>query len=87
MGGRDRHRAKYFGGGGGRRKGAAVAFGEYSLKNVCTALLTLKGQEREMVFCLNPILHTWFRDSCFTCDCWFINHTVLPLLFNIGMVI
>jgi hypothetical protein len=44
MGGRDRHRAEYFGGGGGVGRGAAVAFGEYSLKNVYTALLTLKGQ-------------------------------------------
>jgi hypothetical protein len=32
---------------------------------------------------LNPILHTWIRDSCFTCDG---SKTIqdFPLLFNIG---
>ncbi len=35
---------------------------------------------------LNPILHTWFRDSCFTCDG---SHTiqVFPWISYIGMVI
>jgi hypothetical protein len=36
--------------------------------------------------CFNPILHTWFRDSCFTCD-GSSTIQVFPLLFNIGMVI
>ncbi len=29
----------------------------------------------------NPILHSWFRDSCFTCD-GSLTIQVLPLLFN-----
>jgi hypothetical protein len=34
---------------------------------------------------INPILHTWFRDSCFTCDgCPTIQ--VFPLNFYIGML-
>ena len=35
---------------------------------------------------LNPILHTWFRDSCFTCDG---SPTIqgFPLIFYIGMAI
>jgi len=35
---------------------------------------------------INPILHTWFRDSCFTCD-GSSTIQVFPLLFHIGMVI
>jgi hypothetical protein len=35
---------------------------------------------------LSPILHTWFRYSCFTCDSS-STIQVSPLLFNIGMVI
>jgi hypothetical protein len=35
---------------------------------------------------INPILHTWFRDSCFTCD-GSSAIQVFPLLFNIGMAI
>jgi hypothetical protein len=35
---------------------------------------------------LNPILHTWFRDSFFTRD-GSSTTLVFPLLFNIGMVI
>ncbi len=31
----------------------------------------------------NPILQTWFRDSCFTCD---PNIQAFPLIFYIGMV-
>jgi hypothetical protein len=34
---------------------------------------------------INPILHTWFRDSCFTCD-GFSTIQVFPLLFHIGIV-
>ncbi len=35
---------------------------------------------------LNPILHTWIGDNCFTCDgSWTIQ--VSPLFFKIGMVI
>jgi hypothetical protein len=30
---------------------------------------------------LNPILHTWFRDKCFTCD-GFLTIQVFHLLFN-----
>ncbi len=38
------------------------------------------------IYRLNPILHTWIGDSCFTCDgSWTIQ--VSPLLLNIGMVI
>jgi hypothetical protein len=33
----------------------------------------------------NPILHTWFRDSCFTCD-GSSTIQVFPFLFNIGIV-
>ncbi len=33
-------------------------------------------------FLLNPIIHTWLRDSCFTCDVH-----VSPVHFNICMVI
>jgi hypothetical protein len=33
----------------------------------------------------NPILHTWFRDSCFTCD-GSSTIKVSHLFFNIGMV-
>ncbi len=33
----------------------------------------------------NPILHTWFRDSCSTCDDS-LTIQIFPLLFNIGMV-
>ncbi len=38
----------------------------------------------DMMF--NPILQTWFRDSCFTFD---VSSTIqgFPVLFNIGMVI
>jgi hypothetical protein len=35
---------------------------------------------------LNPILHTWFRDSCFIYD-GSTTIQVFPLLFNTGMVI
>jgi hypothetical protein len=35
---------------------------------------------------INPILHTWFRDSCFTCD-GSPTIKVFPLIFYIGMVI
>jgi hypothetical protein len=35
---------------------------------------------------LNPILHRWFRDICFTCD-GSLTIQVSPLLFNICMVI
>jgi hypothetical protein len=35
---------------------------------------------------LTPILHTWFRDSCFTCD-GSPTIQVFPLIFYIGMVI
>ncbi len=35
---------------------------------------------------INPILHTWFRDSCFTCD-GSSTIRVFPLLFHIVMVI
>ncbi len=34
----------------------------------------------------NPILHSWFRESCFTFD-GSSTIQVFPLLFNIGMVI
>jgi hypothetical protein len=39
---------------------------------------------------LNRILHTWLRDSCFTCDGSSTTITtiqVFPLLLNIGIVI
>jgi hypothetical protein len=43
------------------------------------------------LFYFNPILHTWFRYSCFTCDGSSATQVfptqVFPLLFNIGMVI
>jgi hypothetical protein len=35
---------------------------------------------------VNPILHTLFRDSCFTCD-GSPTIQVFPLIFYIGMVI
>jgi hypothetical protein len=35
---------------------------------------------------VNPILHTWFRDSCFTCD-GSPTIQVFPLNFYTGMVI
>ncbi len=37
-------------------------------------------------FLFNPILLTWFRDSCFTCD-GSSTIQVFPLLFNMRMVI
>ncbi len=38
-------------------------------------------------YCIfNPILHRWFRDSCFTCD-GVLTIQVFSLLFNIGMAI
>ncbi len=35
---------------------------------------------------INPILHTWFRDSCFTCD-GSPAIQIFPMIFHIGMVI
>jgi hypothetical protein len=43
-------------------------------------------QHHSLTSYLNPILHTWFRDSCFTCD-GASTTQVFHLLFNIGMVI
>ncbi len=43
------------------------------------------GEPLFILFYFNPILHTWFRDSCFTCD-GSSTIQVFPLLFKIGMV-
>ncbi len=37
-------------------------------------------------FCYTPILHTWLKDSCFTCD-GSPTIQVFPLIFYIGVVI
>jgi hypothetical protein len=42
--------------------------------------------EKSILFIFNPILHTWFRDSCFTCV-GSPTIQVFPMIFYIGMVI
>jgi len=59
---------------------------DYNLKKGCSTLTMRTDQLGTIPMYFNPILHTWFRDGCFTCD-GFSTIQVFPLLLNIGMVI
>ncbi len=52
-----------------------------SVIEMCYLFINLRASS----FLINPILHTWFKDSCFICD-GSSTIQVFPLLFNIGMV-
>jgi hypothetical protein len=59
-----------------RQSGVLAAAGLYALDHMVNRYV-------------NPIIHTWCKDSCFTCD-GSLTLQVLPLLFmlfNIGMAI
>ncbi len=54
---------------------------ELHQKNIIVDIIAL-----QETWDINPILHTWFRDSCFICD-GSSTIQVFPLLFKTGMVI
>jgi hypothetical protein len=58
----------------------------YAIYKIRTPRAKNRPKPWRLFFPFNPILHTWFRDSCFTCD-GSPTIQVFPLIFYIGMVI